>query len=103
MSVVNDEPKPMSEIRGDLPEGFEAAVMKCLRKEPVDRYADVGELAHALAPFGPKNATTSASRIQIVLRRTGKHDSASLIPSEPDRALDSERVPPNTLVSTSGQ
>ncbi|HSR95876.1 MAG TPA: serine/threonine-protein kinase [Kofleriaceae bacterium] len=81
MSVVNDEPKPMSEIRGDLPEGFEAAVMKCLRKEPVDRYADVGELAHALAPFGPKNATTSASRIQIVLRRT-HCDSASVISTE---------------------
>ncbi|MGH2898542.1 MAG: hypothetical protein ACRDMZ_07695, partial [Solirubrobacteraceae bacterium] len=81
MSVVNDEPKPMSEIRGDLPEGFEAAVMKCLRKEPVDRYADVGELAHALAPFGPKNATTSASRIQIVLRRTHS-ESASVISTE---------------------
>ncbi|HEY6173944.1 MAG TPA: serine/threonine-protein kinase, partial [Kofleriaceae bacterium] len=103
MNVVNDEPDPMSAIREDLPDGFEAAVMRCLRKEADERYCDVGELAHALAPFGPKNASTSASRIQIVLRRTGKHDSASLIPSEPDRALDSERVPPNTLVSTSGQ
>ncbi|HEY0991237.1 MAG TPA: serine/threonine-protein kinase, partial [Kofleriaceae bacterium] len=32
MSVVNDEPRPMSEIRGDLPDGFEAVVMRCLRK-----------------------------------------------------------------------
>jgi hypothetical protein len=70
MHVVNDAPKPMSAIRGDLPDGFEAVVMKCLSKEPVDRYADVGELAEALAPFGPKDATTSVSRIQVVLRRT---------------------------------
>jgi eukaryotic-like serine/threonine-protein kinase len=81
MSVVNDEPKLMSEIRGDLPDGFEAVVMKCLRKEPTERYADVGELAHALAPFGPKNATTSASRIQIVLRRIHV-DSSSVISTE---------------------
>src|SRR5262249_50277083 len=70
MAVVNDEPPAMSAIRGDLPDGFEAAVMRCLCKEPAERYADVAELAHALAPFGPKNATISASRIQIVLRRT---------------------------------
>jgi len=81
MSVVNDEPRPMSEIRGDLPDGFEAVVMRCLRKDPGERHADVGELAHALAPFGPVNATTSASRIQIVLRRTHA-DSASVISTE---------------------
>jgi serine/threonine protein kinase len=69
MHVVNDAPKPMGAIRGDLPEGFEAAVMRCLCKEPVDRYADVGAMAAALAPFGPAGATTSVSRIQIVLRR----------------------------------
>jgi eukaryotic-like serine/threonine-protein kinase len=81
MSVVNDEPRPMSEIRGDLPDGFEAVVMKCLRKDPDERHADVGELAHALARFGPVNATTSASRIQIVLRRIHA-DSASVISTE---------------------
>jgi serine/threonine-protein kinase len=82
MHVVNDEPLPMSETRADLPDGFEAAVMKCLQKEPPDRYGDVGVLAQALAPYGPKNATTSASRIQIVLKRTTKRDSASTISHE---------------------
>jgi serine/threonine protein kinase len=67
LHVVNDDPPAMSEVRGDLPDDFEAVVMKCLQKEPTDRYNDVGELAQALAPFGPKHATTSASRIQIVL------------------------------------
>ena len=78
LHVVNDAPKPMSAIRGDLPEAFEAVVMKCLEKEPGERYADVGLLAKALAPFGPKNATTSASRIEIVLTRSRRDSVSSL-------------------------
>src|SRR6185503_18225645 len=93
MSVVNDEPRPMSEIRGDLPDGFEAVVMRCLRKDPGERHADVGELAHALAPFGPVNATTSASRIQIVLRRTHA-DSASVISTEFSKVERDADAPP---------
>jgi eukaryotic-like serine/threonine-protein kinase len=81
LAVANDAPEPMSAIRGDLPDGFEAVVMKCLQKEPGDRFGDVGELAQALAPFGPKHASTSASRIQIVLRRACG-DSASVISHE---------------------
>jgi serine/threonine protein kinase len=69
LHVVNDAPKPMSAIRGDLPDGFEDVVMKCLHKEPSGRYSDVAELAQALAPFGPADASTSASRIQVVLRK----------------------------------
>src|SRR5262249_36353938 len=105
MHVVNDDPEPMSAIRGDLPDGFEDVVMRCLQKEPDHRYPDVGELARALEPFGPTNASTSASRIQIVLSRTGRDAPASVIPTAgvPGSALDSERTPPNTLVGTSGQ
>jgi serine/threonine-protein kinase len=111
MHVVNDDPEPMSTVRGDLPDGFEAAVMRCLQKDPDQRYPDVGELARALAPFGPTNASTSASRIQVVLSRTGRHDSAAVISTAgistgmpaAGRALDSDRIAPNTLVGTSGQ
>jgi serine/threonine-protein kinase len=91
MHVVNDDPDPMSAVRGDLPDGFEAVVMKCLQKEPVDRYRDVGELAQALAPFGPKNATTSASRIRIVLTR--QRGSAATISHEFARVTPPHGVP----------
>src|SRR3954469_2420723 len=116
LHVVNDAPKPMSAIRGDLPEGFEAVVMKCLEKEPGERYADVGLLAKALAPFGPKNATTSASRIQIVLTRSRKESVSSLSELAPASATMDHQgaVPPirrerstpieaTTLGATSGQ
>ncbi len=114
MHVVNDDPEPMSAVRGDLPDGFEAVVMKCLQKEPVDRYRDVGELAAALAPFGPKNATTSASRIRIVLTRqrgsaaTISHDFARITPPHglpvAEAPAPSKREPEATTFSaTAGQ
>ncbi|MEO7731433.1 MAG: serine/threonine-protein kinase [Kofleriaceae bacterium] len=116
LHVVNDAPKSMSAIRGDLPDGFEAVVMKCLEKEPGDRYGDVGLLAKALAPFGPKNATTSASRIQIVLTRSRKESVSSLSElSAASATMDHQgAVPPirrerttpleaTTLGATSGQ
>lgn len=106
MHVVNDDPPPLDAIRGDLPDGFEAVVLRCLAKEPVDRFADVGELAQALAPFGPKNATTSASRIQVVLRRrigssTTIHTDMRY--SDPRLAAPSDGQASTTLGATSGQ
>lgn len=42
-----DSPVPASRLRGDL----DAIVLKALRKEPIDRYAGVGELADDLRRF----------------------------------------------------
>jgi serine/threonine-protein kinase len=44
------EPSPPSSIDGiDVPNDVEAIVMRCLAKDPKQRYADGGELAKALA------------------------------------------------------
>jgi len=60
-------PSPRS-LRSDLPEAFERVVLRCLEKEPSDRYANVAELARALAPFAPAPAQISVQRIAGVLR-----------------------------------
>src|SRR3954464_13321554 len=92
--------------------------MKCLPAESVDRYGDVGELAPALAPFGPKNATTSASRIRIVLTRkrgsaaTISHEFTRLTPPRghevpgapsPARADAGNKLESTTFTATAGQ
>ncbi|WP_394839753.1 serine/threonine protein kinase [Pendulispora rubella] len=50
--VLQNEPTRVRDLRPDAPEGLEEVILRCLRKKPEDRYADVSELAQALAPFG---------------------------------------------------
>ncbi len=54
-AVLEDEPLPLRESCPEAPEALEVAVMRCLRKNPAERFADVAELAQALAPFGSRS------------------------------------------------
>ena len=66
LMVVNEEPKPPSSLRPEIPPGLEAVVLRTMRKKPDERYLNVAEFAAALAPFGPLTAITSAERIARV-------------------------------------
>ena len=49
--VFADPPTPLAEALPGVPPAFAAVVHKCLEKRLEDRWANVGELATALAPF----------------------------------------------------
>jgi serine/threonine-protein kinase len=49
---LNTTPKPLSDIRDDLPPGLEKTVMHCLEKLPEDRFVSMDELLGALAGLG---------------------------------------------------
>ncbi len=51
----------------DAAPGLAAVVSRCLEKVPSARFADVGALAEALAPFGPRESAARAERIRRVL------------------------------------
>ena len=68
LAIVQDEPKPVRELRPEVPEELEAVITRCLRKKPDDRFPDIGELATALAPYGGWDAERAAERINRTLR-----------------------------------
>jgi serine/threonine-protein kinase len=51
-----------------VPDAFERAVMRCLEKDPARRFARIGELARAIAPFGSGDADVAVGRISKLER-----------------------------------
>jgi serine/threonine-protein kinase len=69
--VLSEPPPSLRGLRQNMPEAIDAIVFRCLAKDRTQRYANVAELAEALAPLGPPNATRSAERIARILRASG--------------------------------
>jgi serine/threonine-protein kinase len=80
--VLQQAPVPLRTRRPDLPAGIEAVILRCLRKNPAERYTDVAELAAALGEFAPPLARLSVDRIHRVLRAPAVQTRGSL-PSTP--------------------
>lgn len=47
-AIMRDDPKPLSELRRDVPPEVRRIVTRCLKKDPAARYATGSELAHEL-------------------------------------------------------
>jgi serine/threonine-protein kinase len=45
---ITEAPRPLSELRPDVGPQINAIVMRCLSKDPKQRYSDAGELLHDL-------------------------------------------------------
>jgi eukaryotic-like serine/threonine-protein kinase len=69
--VAQERPPSPKTHRPEVPEELCLAVLKCLEKDPEDRFANVGELARAFEPFGLARDRGTAERSLDVLG-TGK-------------------------------
>ncbi|WP_437280010.1 protein kinase [Sorangium sp. So ce375] len=68
LKVNGDPPDPIAQVRTDLLLPLEGAIYRCLEKDPARRFANIAELARAIAPFGPpQQASISLERIERVL------------------------------------
>jgi serine/threonine-protein kinase len=62
--IIRDAPTPLRTVRPEVPEALEAIVLRCLDKDPAARFADVSELARALAAVSVSDAVkASAQRV----------------------------------------
>jgi serine/threonine-protein kinase len=68
-SVMQRTPDPLAARGAEVPPELEGVVARCLAKDRNERFADIAELARALAPFAPGHAALSVERIENVVRR----------------------------------
>jgi serine/threonine-protein kinase len=66
-AILTDEPRPLRPL--GVPEGLSAVVLRCLRKAPKERFQNILEFAHALAPFAPPAGRQSLELIERLSHR----------------------------------
>jgi eukaryotic-like serine/threonine-protein kinase len=74
-SIVADTPTPITAIRNDVPRELETVLLRCLNKEPADRYPSMAELARALVPFASAESLGIVDRIARVVARVDEERS----------------------------
>jgi eukaryotic-like serine/threonine-protein kinase len=67
VAVLQVRQEPLRSLCPDLPAGLGAVVDRCLAKDLTDRFANVGELAAELGPFGPPRSDVSVERISQLI------------------------------------
>jgi serine/threonine protein kinase len=68
LMIVGDPPRPLLELRPDAPAGLAEVVLRCLRKDAAERFANAAELAAALKPYA---TSTSQSSVRLPERMPG--------------------------------
>ncbi len=68
---------PLKELVPGIPDAFAAAVERCLAQDASARYANVADLARAIAPFGSRRGKASAE--QIIATMTGDSSNATTL------------------------
>jgi serine/threonine protein kinase len=100
---------PAPPLIGRIPPGFDSIVYRCLAKDPTQRYSDLGELAHALAPYAGPPGAVLAGAVSRLLNWASRAAAPHEVPPPRDTEVDRARVaatqpelslPPGTTMPT---
>jgi len=69
--IATTPAEPIRDVRPDVAPGLEAVVARCLAKSRDERFANVAEVAEALAPFAPERSRVSIERTSRILQASG--------------------------------
>ncbi len=67
IAILEQPPPPVSHKRPDVPQVLSDAVMRCLQRQIETRFANVAELAQAIATCAPARSFTSVERVTQAL------------------------------------
>jgi serine/threonine-protein kinase len=84
--VLKDPVRPPHDRRAGIPLALSVVVMRCLEKDPRERFANVADLAEALEQFASASSRGSASRVRHVLTTTSRRVQDSEAPPPPLRS-----------------
>jgi serine/threonine-protein kinase len=85
--VIYQEPDPPRTLEPSIPEGLEEVVLSCLRKDPDARFQSVGDLAWALAPFGPEGSRAFAEGVLRIASGARSRSSGTHSTPRPERGV----------------
>jgi serine/threonine-protein kinase len=95
--IAQDDPRPLRDLRPDLPVGLQEVIARCLFKQPAQRFANVAELAAALQPYGGPDAARIVGRIARTLSlKPPTNDRATPPPAQSPIVVTSGGVQPGT-------
>ena len=99
-AILEREPVPLQTLRPDASLELEDVVLRCLSKNPDDRFQNVAELAASLYPFAPRRARISAERCYHMLKNSGLLSTEFELASAYPPAINSVRVTTGALAAT---
>jgi serine/threonine-protein kinase len=81
-AVLEDQPRPLRELRPDAPAELADVIARCLRRSPAERPPDAQTLARELGPFASPRVRALAARYDA---RTNEAPDSSPAPPQPVR------------------
>jgi len=76
--ILTAVPSAIRDFSPAVPDGLQLVVQRCLEKDRARRFANVSELANALAPFGSRATSRSVERIARILGASSSLDAMPL-------------------------